>query len=150
MRATVALIGAAPPAATIFDVEQGRAGRISHGDQNSFLLSVAGQSLLTSAGWYDWFASPTWTTWYSQTKAQNAITFDGGKGQVTSGYHEQLQHNGRIVGFSMQPALDYAEGDATAAYAGQLSSARRQVWYLRGPGRDAGARRAVGGQRAHV
>jgi hypothetical protein len=104
----------------------------SHGDQNAFLLSVAGQPLLISAGWYDWFASPYWNSWYSQTKAQNAITFDGGKGQVTSGYREQLQRNGRISGFSTQPGWDYAEGDATPAYAGQLSSAKRQVWYLRG------------------
>ena len=104
----------------------------SHGDQNAFLLSVAGQPLLISAGWYDWFASPYWNSWYSQTKAQNAITFDGGKGQVTSGYREQLQRNGRISGFSTQPGWDYAEGDATQAYAGQLSSAKRQVWYLRG------------------
>jgi hypothetical protein len=104
----------------------------SHGDQNAFLLSVAGQPLLISAGWYDWFASPYWNSWYSQTKAQNAITFDGGKGQVTTGYREQLQRNGRISGFSTQPGWDYAEGDATPAYAGQLSSAKRQVWYLRG------------------
>jgi hypothetical protein len=104
----------------------------SHGDQNAFLLSVAGQPLLVSAGWYDWFASPNWNRWYSQTKAQNAITFDGGKGQDTSGYREQLQHNGRISGFSTQPGWDYAEGDATPSYAGQLTSAKRQVWYLRG------------------
>jgi hypothetical protein len=104
----------------------------SHGDQNAFLLSVAGQPLLISAGWYDWFASPYWNSWYSQTKAQNAITFDGGKGQVTSGFREQLQRNGRISGFSTQPGWDYAEGDATPAYAGQLGSAKRQVWYLRG------------------
>jgi hypothetical protein len=59
------------------------------------------------------------------------VTVDGGRGQLTSGYREQLQHNGRITGFSSQPGLDYAEGDATPAYAGLLSSARRQVWYLR-------------------
>jgi hypothetical protein len=103
----------------------------SHGDQNAFMLSVAGQPLLIKAGWYDWFASPYWTNWYSQTKSQNAVTFDGGKGQVTSGYREQLQRNGKITAFSSQPGWDYAEGDATPAYAGQLSSAKRQVWYLR-------------------
>jgi hypothetical protein len=103
----------------------------SHGDQNAFMLSVAGQPLLIKAGWYDWFGSPYWTSWYSQTKSQNAVTFDGGKGQDTSGYREQLQHNGRIIGFSTQPTWDYAEGDATPSYAGLLSSAKRQVWYLR-------------------
>jgi hypothetical protein len=103
----------------------------SHGDQNAILLTVAGQPLLIKAGWYDWFGSPYWTDWYHQTKSQNAITFDGGKGQVTTGYREQLQRNGKIVGFSAQTSVDYAEGDAVPAYAGQLSTARRQVWYLR-------------------
>ncbi|MFC0132727.1 heparinase [Massilia eurypsychrophila] len=104
----------------------------SHADQNSFMLSVAGQPLLTKAGWYDWFGSPAWNNWYSQTRSTNAITFDGGKGQDNSGYREQLQRNGRITGFSTQSNWDYAEGDATPAYAGKLRSAKRQVWYLRG------------------
>jgi hypothetical protein len=104
----------------------------SHGDQNAFMLSVAGQPLLIKAGWYDWYGSPYWTSWYTQTKSQNAVTFDGGQGQVTTGYREQLQRNGRITAFSAQPTWDYAEGDATLAYAGQLNSAIRQVWYLRG------------------
>ena len=103
----------------------------SHGDQNAFMLSVAGQPLLIKAGWYDWYGSPYWTNWYSQTKSQNAVTVDGGIGQLTSGYREQLQHNGKIIGYSSQPTWDYAEGDATPAYAGRLSSAKRQVWYLR-------------------
>jgi len=102
----------------------------SHGDQNSLLLTVAGQPLLVKAGYYDWFGSPLWNDWYHQTRSQNAVTFDGGKGQVVSGYREQLQHNGRVTSFSAQPNYDYSEGDSTPAYAGQLSMAKRQVLYL--------------------
>ncbi|MFK3738579.1 heparinase II/III domain-containing protein [Massilia sp. TN1-12] len=102
----------------------------SHGDQNGLLLSVAGQPLLVKAGWYDWYGSPLWTDWYHQTKSQNAITFDGGKGQMVDGYREQLQRTGRITGFSAQASYDYAEGDATPAYGGQLTMAKRQIWYL--------------------
>jgi hypothetical protein len=103
-----------------------------HGDQNGLLLSVAGQPLLVKAGWYDWYGSPYWTSWYHQTKSTNSVTFDGGKGQNVDGYREQLQHNGKITTFSAQPDYDYAEGDATPAYAGALTQARRQVWYLHG------------------
>jgi hypothetical protein len=102
----------------------------SHGDQNGLLLSVAGQPLLVKAGWYDWYGSPLWTDWYHQTKSQNAVTFDGGKGQLVDGYREQLQRNGRITGFSAQSTYDYAEGDATPSYGGQLTMAKRQIWYL--------------------
>jgi hypothetical protein len=105
----------------------------SHGDQNGLLLSVAGKPLLVKAGWYDWYGSPRWKDWYRQTRSQNAITFDGGKGQLVDGYREQLQRNGRITTFSAQPAYDYAEGDATPAYGGQLTQARRQIVYLHGP-----------------
>lgn len=106
----------------------------SHGDQNGLLLSVAGQPLLVKAGWYDWYGSPYWSDWYHQTRSQNAITFDGGKGQMVNGYREQLQHNGKITGFAAQPSYDMVEGDATAAYGGQLTMARRQVWQLRAAG----------------
>jgi len=103
----------------------------SHGDQNGLLLSSAGQPLLIKAGWYDWYGSPYWTDWYHQTRSQNAITFDGGKGQKVDGYREQLQRNGKITAFTAQPTYDYTEGDATAAYGGQLTMAKRQVWQLR-------------------
>lgn len=103
----------------------------SHGDQNAFVLSAAGQPLLVSAGWYDWYGSPYWLSWYHQSRAANAITFDGGTGQLVDGYRETLQRNGRIAAFSAQPTYDFAEGDALAAYGSALTSARRQVWYLR-------------------
>ena len=104
----------------------------SHGDQNGLLLSVAGQPLLVKAGYYDWVGSPLWTSWYHQTKSQNAVTFDGGKGQVVDGYREQLQHNGRVTAFSAKADYDYAEGDATPSYGGQLTMAKRQIWYVHG------------------
>jgi len=104
----------------------------SHGDQNGLLLSVAGQPLLVKAGWYDWYGSPQWTDWYHQTKSQNAITFDGGKGQLVDGYREQLQRNGKVTGWAVNPNYDYAEGDATPAYGGQLTMAKRQIWYIKG------------------
>jgi hypothetical protein len=103
----------------------------SHGDQNAFLLSVAGQPLIIKAGWYDWYGSPYWKNWYHQTRSQNAITFDGGKGQLVDGYRETLQRNGKITGFTAQPTYDYAEGDALPAYGSALSTAKRQLWYLR-------------------
>jgi hypothetical protein len=103
----------------------------SHGDQNGLLLSAGGQPLLMKAGWYDWYGSPYWTDWYHQTRSQNAVTFDGGKGQLVNGYREQLQRNGRITGFSVTSAYDYSEGDATPSYGGQLTMAKRQIWYLK-------------------
>lgn len=103
----------------------------SHGDQNSLLLSSGGRPLLIETGWYDWYGSPLSNDWYRQTKAHNAITYDGGKGQALDGYDVQLSRNGKITSFISKPEVEFVEGDATAAYNGALTSAIRKVWYLR-------------------
>lgn len=103
----------------------------SHGDQNTFVLEKGGVPLLVSTGWYDWYGSPLWTSWYRQTKAANGITFDGGVGQGVDGYREMLQRNGKINYFSTSSLLDFVEGDATLAYAGLLTSSIRKLWYMR-------------------
>jgi hypothetical protein len=104
----------------------------SHGDQNSLVLVSGGRKLLIETGWYDWYNSPLWNDWYRQSKAHNAITFDGGQGQRVDGYSETMARNGKINTFSSTSILDYVEGDATLAYGGALTLAKRQTWYLRG------------------
>ena len=103
----------------------------SHGDQNSFVLFSGGRGLLIETGWYDWYNSPSWNNWYRQSKAHNTVTFDGGQGQRIDGYRETLARNGKINAFSPTAALDYVDADATPAYGGALTQARRQAWYLR-------------------
>ncbi len=104
----------------------------SHGDQNSVVVMSAGQPLLAEGGWYDYYGSPMWMSWYRATKSHNALTYDGGLGQVVNGDNMvSLTNNGKITGFSTTASLDYVEGDATPAYGGALSSAVRKVWYLR-------------------
>jgi len=103
----------------------------SHGDQNSFNLTAGGKLLLIDSGWYDWYGSPLWKKWYRQTKAHNAITYDGGKGQVVDGFAELLKAHGKINAALTTPQWDYVEGDATEAYGGALASVIRRIWYLR-------------------
>jgi hypothetical protein len=105
----------------------------SHGDQNSIVVNSGGRSLLIEAGYMDWYGSPLWNSWYHQTKAHNAVTYDGGIGQKVIGAGSALSWNGKVTAFSSTPAVDFAAGDASAAYPGVLSSAIRQVWYLRAP-----------------
>lgn len=104
----------------------------SHGDQNSLVVMMAGYPMLGEGGWYDYYGSPMWTSWYRTTKAHNAITFDGGLGQtVAASSVDTMNATGRINAFSTSSVMDYIEGDATKAYGSQLSSAVRKVWYLR-------------------
>lgn len=104
----------------------------SHGDQNSLVIDSGGRRLLIESGYEDYYYSPLVLSWYRQTKAHNAITFNNGVGQIIDQNTQNLSKNGKITAFSTTPTLDYAAGDATPAYGGALSSAVRKVWYLRG------------------
>ena len=103
----------------------------SHGDQNSIILHSGGRPLLVEAGYMDYYGSPLFHDWYRTTKAHNAVTYDNGIGQLIVGNTVNLIRNGKVTAFSTSPTLDFAEGDATAAYGTAVSSAVRKVWYLR-------------------
>jgi heparinase II/III-like protein/uncharacterized protein DUF4962/Big-like domain-containing protein len=102
----------------------------SHADQNSFVVTAAGQALAIDSGYYDGFDSPHWRQWYKQTRAHNAITFDGGQGQVIFEESGQLGP-GAIVRFEHHSGYDIVTGDATPAYGGALTEAQRSMVYLR-------------------
>lgn len=99
----------------------------SHADQNSFVIDHKGERLAMSTGAYDGYRTPHWEGWYKQTRAANAITFDGGQGQGLNG----KQYSGEIVRFEHHAAYDYAIGRAEKAYGGALTRAQRSIVYLR-------------------
>ncbi len=104
----------------------------SHADQNSFLIYAHGKVLAMDSGYYDSYNSPHWRNWYKQTKAHNAITIDGGRGQSlgADGLGNTL-FSGKISQFVTTADYDVVTGDATAAYAGELSMAKRALVFLR-------------------
>ncbi len=102
----------------------------SHADQNSFVVNAGGQPLAIASGYYDGYMTPHWWQWYKQTRAHNAITFDGGQGQAIYEASGQL-NPGTITGFTHQPDYDIVQGDAAQAYGGALARAQRSLVYLR-------------------
>ncbi|MES2321006.1 MAG: heparinase II/III family protein [Pseudomonadota bacterium] len=104
----------------------------SHADQNSFVFYSKGKVLAMDSGVYDYYNSPHWRNYYKQTRAHNAITFDGGQGQSlgATGLGDRAAA-GRLTRFQQSAAYDIASGDASAAYAGKLSQARRTVIFIR-------------------
>jgi hypothetical protein len=103
-----------------------------HADQNGFVINAGGQRLAIESGYYDGWKTRHWWNWLHQTRAKNAITYDGGKGQV---FFEATDYKkmgyGRIVKFSSSPQYDITTGDATQAYDGALEQAVRSLVYLR-------------------
>lgn len=106
----------------------------SHADQNSFILHAGGQVLAIDSGYYDSHGSAHWQNWYKQTKAHNAITYDGGLGQTVtaiSGDTTGMDAKGAITQFSTTANYDLVTGDALPAYGGALTTAVRSMVYLR-------------------
>ena len=99
----------------------------SHADQNSFVVNARGRRLAIASGYYDDYGTPHWKDWYKQTRAANAITFDGGEGQ---GHHDKA-YSGEVTRFESGSGYDYAIGHAEKAYQGKLKLARRAIVYLR-------------------
>jgi hypothetical protein len=102
----------------------------AHADQNSFVINSNGQRLAIESGYYDGYRTPHWTEWYKQTRAKNAITYDGGKGQV---FYEQdgAVGSGKLTRHLQGSNYEIVTGDATQAYGGALTKAERSMVYLR-------------------
>ena len=99
----------------------------SHADQNSFVIHAKGRALAIDSGYYDEYGSAHWLNWYKQTRAHNAITYDGGLGQKV----DTMDAKGGITQFKTTPVYDITTGDATPAYGGALTRAVRTLVYLR-------------------
>ena len=104
----------------------------SHADQNSFVIHAHGRVIAMDSGVYDYYDSPHWRDWYKHTRAHNAITYDGGLGQNLglAGLGSK-ELNGKIEKFTTSASFDLVEGDATVAYQGALTKAKRWVALLR-------------------
>lgn len=102
----------------------------SHADQASFVVVAGGRALAIDSGYYDGYETPHWWQWYKQTRAHNAVTYDGRQGQVV--YEEAGRYApAAVTRFEHQAAYDIVQADATPAYGGALSDARRSLAYLR-------------------
>lgn len=104
----------------------------SHADQNSFVMYSKGKVLAMDSGAYDYYNSPHWRGYYKQTKAHNAVTFDGGMGQGLgpAGLGERAA-SGALSKFLQAPAYDIVAGDAAPAYRGALTRAKRTLVFIR-------------------
>ena len=102
----------------------------AHADHNSFVINAGGERLAIESGYYDGYKTPHWNDWYKQTRAKNAITYDGGQGQV---FYEQggAMGYGRLTRHTTGSDYEIVTGDATQAYGGAVTRAERSLVYLR-------------------
>ena len=100
----------------------GSAAGHNHFDQNSFILSVAGDWLLTDPG-YQTYSPGAENVFTNATLGHNALLVNG-EGQQRKGH-------ARITDQFLTPGFDAVAGDATDAYAGALTRWMRQILYVK-------------------
>ena len=103
-------------------------GRRSHGQDphNTFTLNAYGSALLVNNVYRDLWGSPFQTSWVWSSRAQNAVLVNG------FGQEPRLADpEGRILKAEFQEGLDYAAGEAAAAYKGKMKRARRHVIFVK-------------------
>ncbi|MDA0748933.1 MAG: heparinase II/III family protein, partial [bacterium] len=97
----------------------------SHGDQNSFVIEAFGEPLAIPSGLYALYSSVHHHGWTRQTRAHNAVTFDGA-GQIV----RSPEAVGAITAFHTDERLTYTLGDASAAYGDRIKRCTREVFCL--------------------
>ncbi|WP_416897420.1 MAG: heparinase II/III family protein [Minwuia sp.] len=100
----------------------------SHADQNSFHIMGAGKPLLIDSGYYDGYRTPHHNSWTRQTRAHNAITFDGGQGQPI----DDPDASGRLIDYWRCGEVVKLTGEAATAYGGDVTRAERTLVRLPG------------------
>jgi hypothetical protein len=103
-------------------------GRWSHGHDphNAFTLNAYGVPLLVNNVYRDLYGSPFHRDWVWNAKSQNSVLVNG-EGQKP----HSADLGGRIAASQFEDGLDFVSGDATAAYEGKLTRARRHVFFIK-------------------
>lgn len=104
-------------------------GAVGHGhaDQNSFSMSRGGEAILIDSGVYDWYGSPHSVGWYRKTMAHNAMTHDGGAGQMEG----KPAPDAGIRDFWDDGQVVAALGSAAGAYGPGIRESLRALVFIR-------------------
>lgn len=97
--------------ATFLAVKSGDTWNHAHADANSFILFYHGQNLLTDGG-TTWYASPSYSNYFFQSKAHNVVLFDG-EGQRQQDEYFGVKNQGRLYHMMDGGFIKYIFGDAT-------------------------------------
>ena len=99
-----------------------------HPDQNSFVIHAYGGKLAIDGGYYDWYGSPHFEQYSSNTLAHNTLLVNG-KGQAA----RKEGADARVLEWFDSPSFGYLVGDASnpEIYQGALRRFERRLLFLK-------------------
>jgi heparinase II/III-like protein/uncharacterized protein DUF4962 len=105
-----------------------------HADQGSFLLNAFGESLISEAGWSDYYKDPYYVTFFTQAVGHSTILVDGNPESQSIADTPQfaaLNNYPRIVDSITSEFYDGVGSDLSSVYQNRLARYLRRVVFVK-------------------
>ncbi|MDQ3686797.1 MAG: heparinase II/III family protein [Acidobacteriota bacterium] len=106
----------------------------NHADQGSFLLTAFGETLVTEAGWSDYYKDPYYATFFTQAAGHNTVLLDGNPESQSIADTPQfaaLDKYPRIIDFVTSEFYDALGSELSAVYRNRLDRYVRRVVFVK-------------------
>ena len=106
----------------------------NHSDQGSFQFRALGETMVTEAGWSDYYKDPYYDTFFTQAAGHNTLLVDGNPASqdiADTAQFAALNRHPRITDATLTPFYDAVGSDLTPVYRGRLESYTRRLAYLK-------------------
>nr|MBA2259627.1 heparinase II/III family protein [Acidobacteriota bacterium] len=106
----------------------------NHSDQGSFQFRALGETLVTEAGWSDYYKDPYYDTVFTQAAGHNTLLIEGNPASqdiADTAQFSALNRHPRITDATLSPFYDAVGSDLTTVYRGRLQSYTRRLAYLK-------------------
>ena len=106
----------------------------NHADQGSFQFRAFGETLVTEAGWSDYYKDPYYDTFFTQAAGHNTLLVDGnGASQeiADTAQFAALDRHPRLTDATLSPFYDAVGSELASVYRGRLQSYSRRLAYIK-------------------
>lgn len=106
----------------------------NHSDQGSFQFRAFGETLVTEAGWSDYYKDPYYDTFFTQAVGHNTLIVDANpasQGIADTAQFDALDRYPRITDATLSGFYDAVGSDLTPVYGDRLESYGRRLAYLK-------------------
>jgi hypothetical protein len=106
----------------------------NHADQGSFQFRALGETLVTEAGWSDYYKDPYYETFFTQAAGHNTLLLDGNPASqevADTAQFAALDRHPRVSDAMLSPFYDAVGSELESVYRGRLQSYTRRLAYIK-------------------
>ena len=106
----------------------------NHADQGSFQFRAFGETLVTEAGWSDYYKDPYYDRFFTQAAGHNTLLVDGNPASqdvADTAQFAALGRHPRITDATLSPFYDAVGSELASVYRGRLQRYTRRLAYLK-------------------